>query len=292
MDNQEFEQKLQERWEDLMSLGDSIPSAKECFDYAFSAGYDLGKHEKDAEGEEMLTVPRKDVIAEFDKLHKYSYQCSDLQLGLNAFRALFGSKCLPDETKPLSQNPLENCDNEDHISTDDNKTAEPKFKVGDLVIVDAPTNDLHGKIGTVTHLDHVNEGYIGVTFDSVLVYVPAVHLEPYTEPTQTNDNMEDKYYCGDGMCCRNGEGYLKPMQCDKELCNRRAQKPKRWRAEKGEYYWFFDRTYTPYQQEESGDIEDDIMYDAYNYFRTKEHAQQAAEAVKKTLEQFHKENQQ
>lgn len=43
MNNQEFEQKLQERWEDLISLGDGIPSAKECFDYAFSAGYDLGK---------------------------------------------------------------------------------------------------------------------------------------------------------------------------------------------------------------------------------------------------------
>lgn len=52
----------------------------------------------DAEGEEMLYAKRSDVIKEFDKLHKCSYQVADLQLGLNAFRNLFGSKCLPDKT--------------------------------------------------------------------------------------------------------------------------------------------------------------------------------------------------
>lgn len=41
-----------------------------------------------------------------------------------------------------------------------------------------------------------------------------------------------------------------------------ANKPKRWRAEEGDEYWFFDRTYTPWQQEESGDIEDNVMYDS------------------------------
>lgn len=51
----------------------------------------------DAEGEEMLTIKRSDVINEFDQLHKLSYKAADLQLGLNAFRTLFGSKCLPDE---------------------------------------------------------------------------------------------------------------------------------------------------------------------------------------------------
>ena len=49
----------------------------------------------DTEEEEMLTVKRSDVINEFDKLHKLSYKAADLQLGLNAFRTLFGSKCLP-----------------------------------------------------------------------------------------------------------------------------------------------------------------------------------------------------
>lgn len=82
--------------------------------------YLFGYHNltSDVEGEEMLTVKRSDVINEFDKLHKLSYIAADLQLGLNAFRTLFGSKCLPDEdvhednftsidpepAKPLSQN--------------------------------------------------------------------------------------------------------------------------------------------------------------------------------------------
>ena len=60
----------------------------------------------DAEEEEMLMVSRSAVIAEMNKLHKYSYQIPDLQLGLNALTALFGSKCLPDEelkpTEPKS----------------------------------------------------------------------------------------------------------------------------------------------------------------------------------------------
>ena len=61
--------------------------------------YLFGRHNltSDAEEEEMLMVSRSAVIAEMNKLHKYSYQIPDLQLGLNALTALFGSKCLPDE---------------------------------------------------------------------------------------------------------------------------------------------------------------------------------------------------
>lgn len=55
----------------------------------------------DAEGEEILTVKRSDVINEFDKLYKLSYKAADLQLGLNAFRILFGSKCLPDKNSSI-----------------------------------------------------------------------------------------------------------------------------------------------------------------------------------------------
>ena len=61
----------------------------------------------DGKGEEILMVPRSAVIAEMDKLHKYSYQIPDLQLGLNALTALFGTKCLPnEELKPTE--PKEN----------------------------------------------------------------------------------------------------------------------------------------------------------------------------------------
>ena len=61
--------------------------------------YLFGRHNLTSDGkeEEMLTVKRSDVINEFDKLHKLSYKAADLQVGLNAFRTLFGSKCLLDE---------------------------------------------------------------------------------------------------------------------------------------------------------------------------------------------------
>ena len=78
--------------------------------------YLFGRHNltSDAEEEEMLMVLRSAVIAEMNKLHKYSYQIPDLQLGLNALTALFGSKCLPDEL------------NEDNFATKKPQPAEPK----------------------------------------------------------------------------------------------------------------------------------------------------------------------
>lgn len=79
--------------------------------------YLFGYHNltSDAEEEEMLTVKRSDVINEFDKLHKLSYKAADLQLGLNAFRTLFGSKCLPDEDA-----------HEDNFARFEPQPAEPK----------------------------------------------------------------------------------------------------------------------------------------------------------------------
>ena len=97
----------------------------------------------DAEGEELLTVKRSDVINEFDKLHKLSYKAADLQVGLNAFRTLFGSKCLPDEDA-----------HEDNFATKKPKPAEPKNE-GTRQEQCVPKNAESG-----THLDRiVNNGF-------------------------------------------------------------------------------------------------------------------------------------
>lgn len=69
-----------------------------------------------------------------------------------------------------------------------------------------------------------------------------------------------------------------------------ARKSKRWRAEKDEYFYLITTG------GEVGSVQDtysDYYNDLYklgNYFRTKEEAQQAAEAVKETLEKFHEKN--
>ena len=69
-----------------------------------------------------------------------------------------------------------------------------------------------------------------------------------------------------------------------------SRKPKRWRAEKGERYWVVDSVCNPVRYRETHAPFDDDCYEAGNYFRTEEEAQQAAEAVRETLEKFHKDH--
>lgn len=67
------------------------------------------------------------------------------------------------------------------------------------------------------------------------------------------------------------------------------QKP--WAPKDDEYYWCINDMLNPVSKIfDAEDPEDWARVRANNCFRTQEHAQQAAEAVKKTLEQFHKEN--
>lgn len=184
----------------------------DAFDQIFDRAYALGKKFgisdfSDAEEEEMLTVKRSDVINEFDKLHKLSYKAADLQLGLNTFRALFGSKCLPDNVESsepnvessepnvdsLPQNPTENCDNKSHISADCNKPAEPKFKVGDIAVVrgfNHPLLKQDGAIVTILSYHDKGDFYSCAIAPNVGIDVDAKYLEPYTEPV----NEADKYF--------------------------------------------------------------------------------------------------
>ena len=96
----------------------------------------LGKQEKDAEGEEMLTVKAdlvKTLYQEAKEKENEAKRADGLLLAAQYhgfqmnMEILFGPKCLPDET-PLSQNPSKNCDNENRISTDCDKPAEPTDK--------------------------------------------------------------------------------------------------------------------------------------------------------------------
>lgn len=99
----------------------------------------------DAEEEEILTVPRKDIVELFQEVQKTISQCKGTALAVqsvgikNVLWSFFGSKCLPDNIATsapnvdsshgnidsLSQNPPENCNKANHISTDDSKPAEP-----------------------------------------------------------------------------------------------------------------------------------------------------------------------
>ena len=64
----------------------------------------------------------------------------------------------------------------------------------------------------------------------------------------------------------------------------------RWRAEKKAFYYFITTAFYVAKEEEDGKEVANHRYAAYNYFRTKEQAEKAAELVKATLKKFHEEN--
>ena len=63
----------------------------------------------------------------------------------------------------------------------------------------------------------------------------------------------------------------------------------RWRAKKGDDYYFIDSFCYLGQDREDFQLMDDKVYNSYNYFRTKEQAEEAARRVKEILRKFHEE---
>lgn len=93
MTQKEYEQKKAECWEEAsrrydISLTNGIIHS--AFNYAFDRAYVLGKQEKDAEGEEMLTCDR-DVV-------RMLYDRTDSVKVRQMLESLFGYRCLPDES--------------------------------------------------------------------------------------------------------------------------------------------------------------------------------------------------
>ena len=66
----------------------------------------------------------------------------------------------------------------------------------------------------------------------------------------------------------------------------------RWRAEKGEYFYFVQADGCVLENTEISNEDDDKIHEYGNYFRTQEQAERAAEVVKEALEKFHEENEQ
>lgn len=61
----------------------------------------------------------------------------------------------------------------------------------------------------------------------------------------------------------------------------------RWRAEKEGFYFLITPSLKVVTVEENGHSIDDDIFSVYNYFRTQEQAEEAAELVKATLRKFH-----
>ena len=64
----------------------------------------------------------------------------------------------------------------------------------------------------------------------------------------------------------------------------------RWRAEKGEIYYFVGANGNISRYHEDDDENDKTIWRIYNYFQDYKQAEKAAEVVKKALRKFHEEN--
>ena len=143
----------------------------------------------DADGEEMLTVPRKDIVELYQEVQKTINQCKGTELAIqsigirNVLWSLFGSECLPDNIATSESN-VDSLDG--NVESLKPKPAEPKFKVGDYV-------RYKGGVHKVVATAKDNRCYL----NKILSCIDESDLEPYTETKEdTAENRNWSQYCG------------------------------------------------------------------------------------------------
>lgn len=98
-------------------------TAKKLFDRAFESAYVLGKQEKDAEGEEMLSCNKGVVQSLYLETLKYAPNLERWKGIKWTLTRLFGSKCLPDNIDSTEPN-VDSLDG--NVESLDSKPAEPR----------------------------------------------------------------------------------------------------------------------------------------------------------------------
>lgn len=95
----------------------------------------------DAEEEEILMVPRKNIVELYQEVQKTISQCKGTALSIqsvgikNVLWSFFGSKCLPDKNEQILSNVEKTGKNFNVDSLDYNvDSLVPKYKVGDKVV--------------------------------------------------------------------------------------------------------------------------------------------------------------
>ena len=64
----------------------------------------------------------------------------------------------------------------------------------------------------------------------------------------------------------------------------------RWRAKEGDVYWMLSSALAGLKMQEDNVVADQAFWKCGNYFKTKEQAERAGEAIKEVLRKFHEEN--
>lgn len=128
----------------------------------------------DAEGEEMLTVPRKKVLYMYD-FNEDILICDPTHNGAKLLKAklqeLFGSKCLPDEDCNVASS---------DVASFKPKPTEPKFKRCKKVITPS------GEVCIIEDTHFENGCWLCLVGDPAR-WIPESDLEPYTEPDTSHE---------------------------------------------------------------------------------------------------------
>lgn len=136
----------------------------------------------DAEGEEMLTVPRKKVLYMYD-FNEDILICDPTHNGAKLLKAklqeLFGSKCLPDEACNVASS---------DVAGSKPKPTEPKFKRCKKVITPS------GEVCIIEDTHFENGCWLCLVGDPAR-WIPESDLEPYTEPKENVNLSQDSANC-------------------------------------------------------------------------------------------------
>lgn len=116
--------------------------------------------------------------------------------------------------------------------------------------------------------------------------------------TETNSLKEFDNKCWDVDSFRQAtddeKQYLFDKMKERGLCwnaeEKRVEKI-RWRAKKGDIYWMLSlSSFVASEMQEENFAYDQAFWKCGNYFKTKEQAERAGEAIKEVLRKFHEEN--
>lgn len=187
MTQQEYEHKKRECWEEFSRANPSHKKsifARKVFDFAFDRAFALGKQEKDSESQEILTCEKRKALYHF----RMAEACkignnpeSDYWIGYSkAIQELFGSKCLPDDTKDDTKD-----------GTKEPKPAEPKHHKGEKVYYNGYVYEVEGLVGKNRY------ALKGLNFDLHEDMIDP--YEPYTEPEEESRNLSQNIVDCDKM---------------------------------------------------------------------------------------------
>lgn len=161
-----------------------------------------------------------------------------------------------------------------------------EFKDGDVL-----TSLFDNKVVFIFREDESKQKYNKNGYYVCHIYVS--HSTGYTIEVPTKDSLS---FCGHKNDVRLATNEEKQFLFDKMKeqglkWNAEAKRVEkvRWRAKKDGDYYFIDINLTVKSLDDTYSTFDNGLWDALNYFRTKEHTSEAAKRVKETLKKYHEE---